>query len=203
MHCTGSIPANGPDEISSHHDGGMGKWAHKGQDPVNHLVVLGKLVDDSTSTLSIDNPNCRPYYPNLRMSLKKLILATETVQMTYVIRIHSCQITPNRFFKSFVETADEATIGIVPYGPDPLIADLLNDAWSPIRRTIVDDEQLEIFEGLMQNAINRLIQIIGSIKHAKQYSDFRHRLRSCNSSYRAGANTLGQWFRRNCSALKI
>src|SRR5690606_12830556 len=100
----------------------------------------------------------RPAEPDLGMRVQESNLRLEAAGKRFSVRVHAGDIFPPGGRKSPVEGRHEPEIAGIADQSDARIRVAFDDLCRAVRGPVVDDDELEVGEGLTENAVDRVAQ---------------------------------------------
>lgn len=154
------VPSNGIKGSTQEHDRAVREWRH-GSTPKERGSVPGA----NNPAARVDRLRERADQAGVGVGLQDLQLAPEPVRMRDVIRIHAGTDGRSSLSHDSIGTADHAQPVQAGVDSNPVVAccPLTQDAAGLIGRTVIQNDELKILEGLANDALNAFLQVVFAV----------------------------------------
>ena len=139
--------------------------------PARHRGARLRHVDGAESTAGLQLEHARPdqYHGRLAVEARKDTL--EPVRKREVVRVHAGNTASPYLVEPEVERTCEPPTRLTADDPDTRIVEPGKDGRRVVRRSVVDDHQLEIGHRLAQDALERRTEVSGAVVNRDQHRD--------------------------------
>src|SRR5581483_2478099 len=125
------------------------------------------------TTAIVDRVHPGAHEAHARFGVEDLDLPCEPRRQAGIVSVEACDVLAARLAESPVEGRDLSEVALVAKDADALVSEPLDDRYRPVGARVVDEEQLEVGEGLVENALNRFADVRLAVAHGQQNRDLR------------------------------